>query len=361
MTEHVRKKRLTYRDAGVDMDTKDAAIDEVAKLAQKTYGPHVLSGVGGFGGLFALNGSVGLFGRRYRDPVLVACTDGVGTKLKIAFAMGKHDTVGIDLVAMNVNDLIAMGADPLFFLDYFASGKVESHVLLDVVKGITEGCKQSGMALLGGETAELPDMYAPGEYDLAGFCVGMMEKAKTFDPGKIHPGDAVIGVASSGLHSNGYSLARKALLEVGGLSLKETPEGLDAPLGEVMLRPTRIYAKAVSAVLRRYKVKEVVKGIAHITGGALIENIPRVIPNKVDVVIEKTKLKPQPIFELIRKVADVPEDEMYRVFNMGTGLVIIVSSYYASAIVRTLNSKKVGEKAWIIGRIEEGQGKVRLV
>ena len=355
------EKGLTYRDAGVDDAAADSAIGEVAKLAKKTYGPHVVSGIGGFGGLFSLNGSIGLLGKHYKDPVLVACTDGVGTKLKVAFATGKHDTVGIDLVAMNVNDLIAEGADPLFFLDYFGTGKLDPGVMVEVLSGIVEGCKQAGMALLGGETAELPDLYAPGEYDLAGFCVGVMERSKAFDRTKIIPGDAVVGIASSGLHSNGYSLARKALLEVGGLKLDDVPHGFDATLGAVMLAPTRIYARAVTAVLKRYKVKEVVKGIAHITGGGLVANVPRVLPRSVDAVIEKSKLRPQPIFALLQDTGGIAEDEMYRVFNMGVGLVLICSDYYASAIVRTLNTKKVGEKAWIIGKVEDGKGEVRLV
>ncbi|MBN1808537.1 MAG: phosphoribosylformylglycinamidine cyclo-ligase [Planctomycetes bacterium] len=361
MPEGHSRDKLTYRDAGVDIDAADKALDRIGKLAQKTYGPHVLSGLGGFGGLFSLDGSIGLLGKHYDDPVLVACTDGVGTKLKVAFATNRHGTVGIDLVAMNVNDLLAMGADPLFFLDYFATGKLEPEVIVEVIEGIVEGCRQSGMALLGGETAEMPDMYAPGEYDLAGFCVGVMERRKSFERDKIEPGDLLVGIASSGLHSNGFSLARKALLEAGGRSLDEPVPELGCNLGEAMLRPTRIYAKAVTAVLKRYTVKEVVKGIAHITGGGLIDNLPRVLPSRVDAVVEKAALNPDPIFGMIQGSGGIDEEEMYHVFNMGIGMVMVCSSYYAKAIARTLNTKKVGEKASIIGKIEEGTGQVRLV
>lgn len=355
------KRPLTYREAGVDDKRADAAISELAHLARSTYGPQVLSGIGGFAALYRLDNRMGLFRKRCKEPLLVACADGVGTKLKIAFALDKHDTVGIDLVAMSVNDLVTTAATPLFFLDYFVAGTLDGRIMLEVMKGVTAGCLEAGCALIGGETAEHPGCYPPGEYDLAGFCVGIADRRKVFDPARIIPGDAVVAVASSGLHSNGFSLVRKALLERAGMSLGDTlPELGGKALGEELLTPTRIYAKAVRAVLARYKVKEVVKGIAHITGGGMLGNIPRILPKNIDVEIQRSALKPPPIFGIVQKAGEIEDGEMFRVFNMGVGMALICSSYYAAAIVRTLKSRRVGEEAYIIGRTLAGTGQVRI-
>lgn len=353
---------LTYRAAGVDIDKGDSVADELVHLARSTYGPQVVSGIGGFAALYRLDGKMGLFRKRCKEPVLVACTDGVGTKLKVASMLEKHDTVGIDLVAMNANDLVTTGATPLFFLDYYVCGRLDERVMLAVMKGIAEGCRQAGCSLIGGETAEHPGCYPPGEYDLAGFCVGIADRRKVFDPRNVEVGDTVIGIASSGLHSNGYSLVRKALLERAGMLLDAKPPQLAGQtLGEVLLTPTRIYVNAVKTVLARYKVKQVVKGIAHITGGGLIENIPRIIPSNLDVEIQRAALPPQPIFNIVQQAGDVPDAEMFRVFNMGIGMVIICSPYYAARIVRTLRSRKVAEQACEIGKVVPGAGKVRIV
>jgi phosphoribosylformylglycinamidine cyclo-ligase len=343
---------ITYRDAGVDQTRKDAAIDQILRMMRRTHDPGVMDVPWGFAGLYSLKTST-LFERNYRHPVLVACTDGVGTKLRLARMLGRHDTVGIDLVAMSVNDLIVTGACPLFFLDYVALGKVEEKVLLDVVRGIVAGCEQSECALLGGETAEMPGMYADGDYDLAGFCVGIAEKSRLIDGSAVKPGDDVIGIASSGIHSNGYSLVRKI---VEGRDLGERFEG--STLGETLLRPTRIYAKAIRQVLRRYKVKKAVKAIANITGGGMIENIPRILPRGCAVEIREGTWEVPPVFPFLQKLGDVPPSEMYRVFNMGVGMAIVTAPYYTKPILRTLS--RAGEKARIVGRVVRGDREVRI-
>ncbi|MBI5778198.1 MAG: phosphoribosylformylglycinamidine cyclo-ligase [Planctomycetes bacterium] len=356
---------LTYKSAGVDTTKKDGVIDEIIRLSRKTYDPRVIDHPWGFAGLFSLFPKTGvsrrdkshtapLFARSYKSPTLVACSDGVGTKLKIAFLLNKHDTIGIDLVAMSINDLIVTGAEPLFFLDYISCGRVNEKIIVDIIKGIVAGCEQSGCALLGGETAEMPDFYPPSEYDLAGFAVGLVDKHKVITGKYIKPGDVVIGLSSSGLHSNGYSLVRRVFLE--GLSHKEevnklqshSPE-LGCTLGEELLKPTIIYAKAVKHILRNYSCKKAVKGIAHITGGGLVENIPRVLPKNVCVEINADAFPLPPIFSLIQKTGNIAPEEMQRVFNMGIGLVIIVDKFYASAIIRRL--KKVKYNAYNIGKV----------
>jgi phosphoribosylformylglycinamidine cyclo-ligase len=357
------KKKLTYKDAGVDIHAGDAIAENIGRMAKSTYGPEVLGGIGGFAGLFSLGGEVNLIRGRYKDPVLVACTDGVGTKLKIAFMANKHDTVGIDLVAMSVNDLIVQGAEPLFFLDYIGIEKKDPKVCHDLMVGVVEGCKRSSCSLLGGETASLPSMYAKGEYDLAGFCVGVIERAKIIDGKKVTPGDVVIGVHSSGLHSNGYSLVRKALLEVAGYKLDQYIPELGCTLVEELLKPTHIYAQPVRAVLQHYVVKETVHAMANITGSGLPGNIPRTIPNGLVIRIHKGSWKIPPIFDLIQKAGNVAEAEMYDTFNMGIGLTITCPAFNANMIRSIL--KESGYDSDVIGKIEaasepEAEAIVRL-
>ena len=334
-----QKNPITYKDAGVDIDAGNEFVNQIKPLVKQTSRPEVLADIGGFGGLFALNTT------KYQRPVLVAATDGVGTKLMLAFMMNQHETVGIDLVAMCVNDIIVQGAEPLFFLDYFATGKLTPAQGVEVIKGVTEGCKQAGCALLGGETAEMPGMYKSGEYDLAGFAVGVADYDRIIDGSTITNGDQVIGIASSGLHSNGYSLARKILLETMQLDLTAVPAGLDRPLGEVLLTPTRIYVKSILNLLRDFQLK----GIAHITGGGLLENIPRVLPQQCKAVINGGSWEIPAIFELLRQGGNVPLTEMYRTFNYGIGMVLIVPAAETDDILDRLAA--LGETAWHIGHI----------
>ena len=349
----------TYKDAGVDIDANEAFVQAIRSAVESTHGPDVIPVPGGFAGEIALKPRHALFARRYREPVLVACTDGVGTKLKVAFKMNKHDTVGFDLVAMSVNDLITNGARPLFFLDYIAFSGVPNDVQTEAVKGIAAACREAGCALLGGERAELPGFYKKGEYDLVGFAVGIVERSKRIDGRKVTPGDAVVGIASSGLHSNGYSLARRVLLEDAKLTLGGRVEELGCTLGEELLRPTLIYARAVGALVKHYRVKAGVKAIAHITGGGLPDNLPRVLPKGCSARISKSSWPKPPIFELIQRLGKVDEDEMYRVFNMGIGMTLVVPPTYAGSIVRQLARQK--HRAYVIGRIKRGPNRVELV
>jgi phosphoribosylformylglycinamidine cyclo-ligase len=333
----------TYRDAGVDIDEGDRLVDLIKPLARATMRPEVLAGIGGFGGLFALDA------KKYRDPVLVSGTDGVGTKLKLAFLTGRHDTVGIDLVAMSVNDIAVTGAEPLFFLDYFATGKLRAEEAAQVVKGIAEGCRQAGCALIGGETAELPGFYADGEYDLAGFAVGVVERDRILDGRAVRPGDALLGVASTGLHSNGYSLARKVLLERHALS--DRPSGLAGrTVGDALLEPTRIYARDLLALLEKVPVH----AVAHITGGGLPGNAPRNLPDGTRAVIQEESWPIPPIFDLIEREGAVPRDEMYRTFNMGLGLVIALPAADTDAARALLAAR--GLQSWVVGSVEAGDG-----
>jgi phosphoribosylformylglycinamidine cyclo-ligase len=326
------------------------------RLLRRTHSPRVLPAEGGFAGLFQLDFTDGLFARRYRDPVLVSGTDGVGTKLKVAQRAGVHHTVGIDLVAMCVNDVLCCGAEPLFFLDYVAMAQDDPVLLESIVSGISDGCVESDMALVGGETAIMPDMYKPGDYDLAGFCVGVVERQKVLDGSTISPGDTALGIASSGLHSNGYSLVRKIVFEIAKLDLTEFIEQCQATVGEVLLRPTTIYTRAVRSVLNYYKVKGVVHGIAHITGGGLHENLARILPSGVGVTIDRGSWPVPPVFAWLQHLGDVDDDEMYSVFNMGIGLVLVVSTYYAESIQQQL--AKTGLASWLIGRAVEGNQEV---
>jgi len=353
------KTPLSYRSAGVDIDLSNEIEDGYFSLMQSTYGPGVLRNDGGFGGLFRLKGLQGLFAKKLQDPVLVSGTDGVGTKLKIAFLLGKHDTVGIDLVAMSANDILVQGAEPLFFLDYIGIAKADKRVLLELVKGVAEGCRQAGCALLGGETAELPGFYAPGEYDLAGFAVGVVDRKDLIDGSRVEVGDVLLGLASTGLHSNGYSLARKALLEAAGLQLEERVKEFKCTLGEELLRPTRIYCKPVLGVLNAYRRVRPVHALAHITGGGLVENVPRVLPKGCDAAIRVGSWPVPPVFPLVQQCGGVADDEMWRVFNMGIGMVMVISKTNADVIRRRL--KRLGAPAYVIGEIVAGQGRVQLV
>jgi phosphoribosylformylglycinamidine cyclo-ligase len=330
-------KGLSYRDAGVDIDAGDALVDAIKPFARRTMRPEVLAGIGGFGALMEIP-------KKYREPVLVSGTDGVGTKLKLAFEFGRHDTVGIDLVAMSVNDVLVQGAEPLFFLDYFACGKLDNAVAADVIKGVARGCEFAGCALIGGETAEMPGMYPPGEYDLAGFCVGVVEKEKIITGQTIQPGDVVLGLASSGAHSNGYSLVRK-ILERAKPDLKADFHG--RPLEDVLIEPTRIYVKSALALMAALPVK----GLAHITGGGITGNVPRVLPAGTRAVIDSKSWTRPPLFEWLKKEGGVAEDEMHRVFNCGIGMVIVVGAEHAAQASEFLTD--AGENVWTIGRIEK--------
>jgi phosphoribosylformylglycinamidine cyclo-ligase len=334
---------LTYRDAGVDIDEGDRLVELIKPHARPTLRPEVLAGIGGFGGLFALDV------KKYREPVLVSGTDGVGTKLKVAFAAGRHDTIGIDLVAMCVNDVAVVGAEPLFFLDYFATGRLRAEQGAEVVKGIAEGCRQAGCALIGGETAELPGFYQAEEYDLAGFAVGCVERSRIVDGKRVAAGDLAIGIASSGLHSNGYSLARKALMDRYPLGQRFDVLG-GKTLGDALLEPTRIYAKDVLALLDAVPVK----AFAHVTGGGLPGNVPRTLPDGVRAVLDERRWERPAIFDLVEREGQVPRDEMYRTFNMGLGLVAVVASGDEAAVHAALRGR--GLAAWTVGQIERGEG-----
>ena len=326
-------KELTYRDAGVDIDAGDALVEAIKPLAKRTLRPEVLAGIGGFGALCELP-------KKYRQPVLVSGTDGVGTKLKLAFELRRHDTVGIDLVAMSANDVLVQGAEPLFFLDYFACGKLDSRVAAMVVKGIASGCELAGCALIGGETAEMPGMYPEGEYDLAGFCVGVVEKQRIIDGRSIVPGDALLGLASSGAHSNGYSLIRRIL----------GADKLSSDLADSLMEPTRIYVKPVLKLLAALPAK----GLAHITGGGLIGNVPRMLPAGTKAVIKKAAWPRPQLFKWLQEAGGVAEDEMHRVFNCGIGLVIALPRDKVATAAMLL--RREGELVYEIGAVEQASG-----
>jgi len=332
---------LSYRDAGVDIDAGDRLVENIKPFAKRTMRPEVLSGIGGFGGLVEIS-------KKFREPVLVSGTDGVGTKLKLAFELNRHDTVGIDLVAMSVNDILVQGAEPLFFLDYFACGKLDVEAATEVIKGIALGCEQAGCALIGGETAEMPGMYPVGEYDLAGFAVGVVEKANIITGTDIKPGDMVLGLASNGAHSNGYSLVRK-IIERSSPDLNAKFDG-ERTLADCIMAPTRIYVKPLLALMQQIKVK----GMAHITGGGLLENIPRVLPQNVTAVLNgKSWLTPK-LFDWLREQGNVAQHEMYRTFNCGIGMVVIVDESDAAAAIKQL--EEAGETVWDIGTIQLRRG-----
>jgi phosphoribosylformylglycinamidine cyclo-ligase len=333
---------ITYDQAGVDTKAGDELVERIKPLAAMTHRPELLSGVGGFGGLFTIPSG-------YREPVLVSGTDGVGTKLKVAFAANRHESVGIDLVAMSVNDVLTTGAEPLFFLDYFATSRLDIAQAEKVIAGVARGCAEAGCTLLGGETAELPGFYVQGEYDLAGFCVGVVERRRIIDGREIRPGDALIGLASSGLHSNGFSLVRKVLLEKGGLSLSSMPTKLGRPLVDELLEPTRIYVKSVRSLMTDIELK----GLAHITGGGIPGNLPRCLPPETCAVLSESSWKRPPIFDLVSEYG-VERDEMFSTFNMGLGMIAVVSRQNTAAVLQKLREQQV--TAWEVGQIEKGEG-----
>lgn len=364
-----RPTKLTYRDAGLDLELYEQSLASLPPLLKRTHTPRVLpppfparrggKSVGGFASLFSLDFNSRLFARNYRHPVLVTCTDGVGTKLKVATLARKHDTVGIDLVAMSVNDCLCCGGEPLVFLDYLAMPKDDPGLTRQLVKGISDGCMEADCALVGGETAILPEFYQPGDYDLAGFCVGVVEREHIIDGRAIRPGDAVLGLASTGLHSNGYSLVRKAVFDHAGLKLTDFVPELGRTVGEELLEPTRIYVRPVIRILRHYPVKKrVVRGLAHITGGGLVDNIPRILPPGRRVVIRRG-WPVSPVFAWLQKLGNIEQAEMDRVFNQGIGFVMIVSRYYAESIQRQLCEDRV--PTCILGEVREGDPGVEFV
>jgi phosphoribosylformylglycinamidine cyclo-ligase len=340
--------RLTYQKAGVNIAEGQSFVRKIRPLVRSTFRPEVLTDLGGFSALFRLDL------KKYREPILVSGTDGVGTKLKIAFLMNRHNTVGIDLVAMCVNDVVVTGAEPLFFLDYFACGQLRTERSVEVLKGIIRGCRQAGCALIGGETAEMPSFYPPDEYDLAGFAVGVVEKKEVISGRKIRPGDLVIGLASSGLHSNGFSLARKILFEKAGYQVTD-PWNNGKSLGEVLLTPTRIYVKSVLALARH----GFIKGAAHITGGGITENLPRIFPKGCEAVIHRASWRVPEIFRQIQRDGLVDEEEMYRVFNMGIGMILVIAPSSVKAVINQV--RQSGERASIIGEVRKGKPRVCYV
>ena len=348
-------KGLTYKAAGVDMEAGDQLVDEIKSAVERTQGPRVMDLYGHFAGVFSLDYDERLLRHNYRHPLLVSGTDGVGTKLRIAIDSGRVRTVGQDLVAMCVNDVIVLGAEPLFFLDYLATGRVEPQVHAQVILGIAEACAMCDCALLGGETAEMPGFYAAGDFDLAGFAVGVVEKSRLIDGRRVEEGDTILGLASTGVHSNGYGLVRK-IIETAGLKAGDAIPELGGTVADVFLTPTRIYARSVLSVLRYYGTKKVVHGMAHITGGGLPGNVPRVIPKGLEARIDRKAWTVPPVFEWLRKTGDVPAKEMWRVFNMGIGYVLIVSPFYAGHITEIL--ERGGETVHRLGRIARGDNEV---
>ncbi len=347
------KKKLTYADAGVDIEKADSLVETIKKIAKKTRRTGVMGEIGGFGGLFSLNTA------NMKNPVLVSSTDGVGTKLKIAFLMNRHDTVGIDLVAMCVNDIAVQGARPLFFLDYLATGKLKTGTITDIIKGVGKGCIQADCALIGGETAEMPGLYREDEYDLAGFAVGIVDNNKIVDGSEIRPGQQIIGIASSGLHSNGYSLVRKICFEVLGLKVDSHVPELGKTLGDELITPTRIYSETIQSLVRDLPIQ----GLAHITGGGIMDNIVRVIPQACGITIKKGSWDIPPIFPFLQEAGNVDEKEMMRTFNNGIGLVAVVPEENVQEVLNRLTGS--GEKAWAIGQVtktrKNARSRVQLV
>jgi phosphoribosylformylglycinamidine cyclo-ligase len=336
-------KKISYKDAGVDIDKGDAFVRSIKPMVESTFRPEVLTKIGGFAGCFSLNLE------RYKKPILVSSTDGVGTKLKIAFMMDRHDTVGIDLVAMSVNDIVVAGAKPLFFLDYFAASRLDPERAEKVVSGIVKGCIEAECSLIGGETAEMPGLYREGEYDLAGFAVGIVEDAQLIDGSSVTVGDKLVGIASSGLHSNGYSLVRKVLFENHKMNVQEEVEQIGSVLGEELLKPTKIYAKTILNLIRDFRIG----GIAHITGGGITGNLPRVIPKGSKALVRKGTWDIPPIFAYLREQGNIPEEEMLRTFNNGIGMILVVRPKEVDDILSRLNN--LGEKAYVIGEIGKAE------
>jgi phosphoribosylformylglycinamidine cyclo-ligase len=352
-------KYISYAESGVDIDANDEMIQQIQSAVASTFGPRVIESYDAFAGMFRLDYDEKLFKRNYKNPVLVACTDGVGSKVRLASMIKKFDTVGIDLVAMNVNDMLVQGAEPLFFLDYLAVHKLVPEIITEMVKGVAAGCRRADCALIGGETAEMPDTYAPDDFDMAGFAVGVVERERIITGRTIRNGDVILGLASTGLHSNGYALARNICFKRAKLKMTDVLDELDgAVLGDVLLEPTRIYVRSVVKLLSQYKVKRVVHGMAHITGSGLPGNVPRVLPGDCNAVIKKSSWPKHKIFEFLQNTGPVEEEEMYRVFNMGIGFVLIVAEDFADSITDKLT--RFGEQVYRIGRITTGTGRVVL-
>jgi phosphoribosylformylglycinamidine cyclo-ligase len=352
-------KHISYEQSGVSIDANDQMVRQIYSAVASTFSPRVIESKDGFAGMFRLDYDERLFKKNYKNPVLIACTDGVGSKVQLAGETRKFDTVGIDLVAMSVNDMLVQGAEPLFFLDYLAVHKLEPEFVAELVKGVAAGCRQADCSLIGGETAEMPDTYQAGDFDMAGFAVGVIERKKIITGRIIRKGDVVLGLASNGLHSNGYTLVRNICFKRAGLKMTDTLEALGgAVLGDVLLEPTRIYVRPVTKLLSKYKVKRVVHGMAHITGGGLVGNIPRVLPKDCNAVIKKSSWPRHKIFTFLQEAGPVEEDEMFRVFNMGIGFVLVVAEDFADSITKKLT--KFGEKVYRIGRITTGTGQVVL-
>ncbi len=345
MSKPNEQKPLSYRDAGVDIDAGNALVQKIKDSVNSTQRPGVLGSLGGFGGLFELPLE------RYQHPVLVSGTDGVGTKLKLAIRLQKHDTIGIDLVAMCVNDILVMGAEPLFFLDYYATSSLDTDVAADVIAGIAEGCRQSGAALIGGETAEMPGIYQPGDYDLAGFCVGIVEKDRIIDGSTVKPGDALIALASSGPHSNGYSLIRK-IIDISAADLSQDCGGVS--LADALLAPTTIYVSALQSLIKTTDIH----ALAHITGGGLLENLPRVLPDDTCAVVDTKSWSMPPVFDWLQQTGNIDVSEMYRTFNCGVGMVIVADKEDAETIVASLNG--AGVSAWQLGQIDTASGRAAV-
>lgn len=334
-------KKVSYKDAGVDINKANLFVKKIKPIIEGTSRKGVMGGIGNFGGLFHLDTE------KFKDPILVSSTDGVGTKLKIAQMMNKHDTVGIDLVAMSVNDILVQGAEPLFFLDYISTGKINVSKNIKVVEGIAKGCIEAGCALIGGETAEMPEFYEGDDYDLAGFCVGIVDANRLIDGSEIKVGDRIIGIASNGIHSNGFSLVRKVLFEQEKLKIKNKVKGLEHSIGTELLRPTKIYVKPVLNLMKNFNIK----GIIHITGGGFIDNVPRILPDRCRAVITRDSWDIPPIFNIVQKMGNIDKMEMFRVFNMGIGMMIIVSEKDSEEVQERLGA--LGERAYAIGIIDK--------
>jgi phosphoribosylformylglycinamidine cyclo-ligase len=349
---------ITYKDSGVDLELYEESMQRLPRLMHRTFTPRVLRNDGGFAGLFALDFSQRLFARNYEQPILVSGTDGVGTKLKVAIGAERHTTIGIDLVAMCVNDVLCTGAEPLFFLDYVAMGKDNPALLEQLVQGISDGCIEAECSLIGGETAIMPDHYHTGDYELAGFCVGVVDKKDMVSGKSIADGDVILGVNSSGIHSNGYSLARKIIFDKAGLKLDSYVPDLQQTVADALLEPTLLYSKLTRKVLSHYKVKNVVHGLAHITGGGLLENTERILPPTVDLVFERGSWEVSPVFQWLQRLGEVEQSEMDHVFNMGVGFVLIVRPYFAASIQSMV--QQLGFQCWPIGEAKAGTGKSRF-
>ena len=349
-------KGLTYAQAGVDMEAGDRVVDLIKPALRRTQGPRVMGSYGGFGAMFRLDFKERIFKRNYKDPVLVACTDGVGTKVMLAIQMGRLDTIGIDCVAMNVNDLIVQGAEPLFFLDYLGLSRIKPEETATIIQSVAKGCEIAGCALIGGECAEMPDIYKPGDFDIAGFAVGVVEAKRAIDPTRVKKGDVIIGLPSSGVHSNGYALVRRIVKEAKLDLGKHYDDAGPGTLGDLLLEPTRIYTKAVMKVLGAYKRKRVVRGMAHITGAGLPGNLPRAYGEHLDAVVDRASWQLPPLFRFLQKHGGVAESEMWNVFNMGVGYCFIVHPEFAEGVMKKL--RKAGEQPFVMGKIAKGSGQV---